>query len=99
MALVNMQAAPVPSPQPTSPPWRAHALHCRAARPQCAHARPQGSFGEGDIVRLPPSPLPTATPVTSFGQLVAKMQAGEIYANVHSVAHPAGEARGNLYPF
>lgn len=57
---------------------------------------PQGSFGEGDLVPLPDSPLPTVEPVTSFGKLVSKLDAGEIYANVHSVSQLGGGTRGCL---
>lgn len=58
----------------------------------------KGEFAEADILRLPDSPLPGVDPVASFDQLAAKARADGLYVNVHSVAHPAGEARGNLYP-
>jgi hypothetical protein len=39
----------------------------------------------------------TCSPViTTMDQLISAIQAGNIYANVHTVAHPNGEIRGQL---
>jgi len=34
--------------------------------------------------------------ITSIADLAQAVRAGKIYANVHTVAHPAGEIRGQL---
>lgn len=37
------------------------------------------------------------TPISDLGTLQTAMEKGEIYANVHTVAHPGGEIRGQLH--
>ncbi|GBF87587.1 hypothetical protein Rsub_00298 [Raphidocelis subcapitata] len=91
--LVPLEPASKPA-DPTAPPTRLPQLTPPLVFFGCRGS--QGSFGEGDFVPLPDSPLPTVEPVTSFDKFASKLDAGEIYANVHSVAHPAGEARGNF---
>jgi hypothetical protein len=71
-----------------APPTRNPSLH---------REQPQGSFTEADIIALPGSPLPTVDPVQGWGEFTEKLRKGELYVNAHSVAHPTGEARGNLY--
>jgi len=34
--------------------------------------------------------------ITSIADLAQAVRAGKIYANVHTVAHPSGEIRGQL---
>jgi hypothetical protein len=50
-----------------------------------------GTLTADDIVQ-PPAPAPPLT----FAQIVAAIKAGNAYANIHTVIHPAGEIRGQL---
>jgi hypothetical protein len=40
--------------------------------------------------------VPNAAGVATFGDFLAKLQAGQTYVNVHTVAHAGGEIRGQL---
>jgi hypothetical protein len=52
-------------------------------------------IGAGDVIAAPDS---AACPggVASLADLILKIQSGETYVNVHTLAHPGGEIRGPL---
>lgn len=54
-----------------------------------------GVITAADVISRPDSP---ACPggIASFEELLAKMRAGETYANVHTVPNPGGEVRGQI---
>jgi hypothetical protein len=54
---------------------------------------------DANITAITPHPNCTTTigmDITSIADLAQAVRAGNIYANVHTVAHPAGEIRGQL---
>jgi hypothetical protein len=55
----------------------------------------QGTVTPADVI---PRPDSAACPggVADFDDLVEKMRSGEAYVNVHTVAHPPGEIRGQI---
>jgi hypothetical protein len=57
----------------------------------------QGSFKQEKLI---PRPDSAACPggVATLEQLLAKMEAGDAYVNVHTLAHPGGEIRGQIKP-
>lgn len=57
----------------------------------------QGSFKEENII---PRPDSAACPggVATLEELLAKMEAGGAYVNVHTLEHPGGEIRGQIRP-
>ena len=52
-----------------------------------------GTLTADDLVQ-PAAPAP---PIT-FAQVVGAIRAGNTYANIHTVIHPAGEIRGQIGP-
>ena len=54
-----------------------------------------GTFDDSNVIDRPDSP---ACPggISSFADLMQKINSGEAYVNVHTVAHPGGEIRGPL---
>lgn len=54
-----------------------------------------GTFDDSDVIDRPDS---AACPggVSSFEDLVDKIESGEAYVNVHTVVNPGGEIRGTL---
>jgi len=56
----------------------------------------EGTLSGADVIPRPDSP---ACPggVADFDDLIAKMQSGGAYANVHTVANPGGEVRGQIH--
>jgi hypothetical protein len=54
-----------------------------------------GTIEAGDVIAVPDN---EACPggVADFDELLAKIAAGETYVNVHTVANPGGEIRGQL---
>jgi hypothetical protein len=54
-----------------------------------------GSILPGDIIAAPDS---AACPggIANFDELIAKIRAGATYANVHTLANPGGEIRGQI---
>jgi len=57
----------------------------------------QGSFKEDKLIVRPDS---AACPggVASLEELLAKMETGQAYVNVHTIPHPSGEIRGQIRP-
>jgi hypothetical protein len=55
----------------------------------------QGTLTADDVVAVPDS-APCPGGVADFDDLVEKMRSGEAYVNVHTVAHPPGEIRGQI---
>lgn len=53
-----------------------------------------GSFAAGDFT--PPANRPACADITTIDHLVDAIASGEAYANVHTLAFPPGEIRGNL---
>ncbi|MDH3499446.1 MAG: S-layer homology domain-containing protein [Acidimicrobiia bacterium] len=53
----------------------------------------QGLIADADL-----APVPGAGFDGNYSTLVRMLKAGETYVNVHTVAHPAGEVRGDIYP-
>jgi hypothetical protein len=55
-------------------------------------------IGEGDVSAINPVPSSAACPggVANMADLLMKIEAGMAYVNVHTVAHPGGEIRGQL---
>ena len=55
----------------------------------------QGTRGAGNVI---PRPSSAACPggVANFAELIAKMQSGDAYVNVHTVVNPGGEIRGQI---
>jgi len=54
---------------------------------------------DANITAITPHPDCTTTigmDITSIADLAKAIRAGKIYANVHTVAHPGGEIRGQL---
>jgi hypothetical protein len=52
-----------------------------------------GSFTDTDIV-----PASTGAAKLTYDQLMTQIRAGNVYANVHTAAHPNGEIAGTLKP-
>jgi hypothetical protein len=55
----------------------------------------EGTITNADIIARPDTEICMGG-VANFAQLVEKMRAGEAYINVHTVAYPAGEIRGQI---
>ena len=55
----------------------------------------QGTLTNSDVIPRPDSALCPGG-VANFDQLIAKMRSGETYANVHTLANPGGEIRGQI---
>jgi hypothetical protein len=53
-----------------------------------------GSFTGADIVN--PTNPPLSTPIATMDELVDAIRAGNVYVNVHTMNHAAGEIRGQL---
>jgi glucose/arabinose dehydrogenase len=54
----------------------------------------EGVITDADLIPRPGFPAAEAT----VAELVARMKQGRIYANLHTVANPAGEIRGQVIP-
>lgn len=54
-----------------------------------------GTVTPGDVIPLPDSDVCPGG-VTDFDDLLDKIRSGEAYVNVHTLANPAGEIRGQL---
>jgi CHRD domain len=54
-----------------------------------------GTITADDVMALPAQELEAG----NFSKLLQAMQEGLTYANVHTMAHPGGEIRGQLQPF
>ncbi|MGH7754538.1 MAG: CHRD domain-containing protein [Gemmatimonadales bacterium] len=57
----------------------------------------QGKLTETNVI---PRPDSAACPggVADFNDMLAKMESGDAYVNVHTVDHPGGEVRGQIRP-
>lgn len=55
----------------------------------------EGTVTAADVIPRPDSP---ACPggIANFAELVARIQSGEAYVNVHTLANPGGEIRGQI---
>jgi hypothetical protein len=62
---------------------------------------PDGILSEGTVTgaNVIPRPPSAACPggVANFDDLIAKIQTGGAYANVHTTDHPGGEVRGQIH--
>jgi hypothetical protein len=56
----------------------------------------QGTITDADVIPRPDSPQCPGG-IANFDELVAKIRAGETYTNVHTVAFPPGEIRGQNF--
>lgn len=55
-----------------------------------------GTLDSGDIIPRPDSEVCPGG-VADFDDLVEKIRSGEAYVNVHTIANPAGEIRGQIH--
>ena len=55
----------------------------------------QGTLSAGNVIPAPPS-SDCPGGIANFAQLIAKMQSSDAYVNVHTLAHPGGEVRGQV---
>ena len=55
----------------------------------------EGTITDADVIARPDSAMCPGG-VANFDELIAKMRGGETYANVHTLAHPGGEIRGQV---
>ena len=66
-----------------------------------AGVSPNGILSEGTITAADVIPRPDSPEcpggVADFDDLVAKIRSGDAYVNVHTLAHPGGEIRGQLH--
>jgi hypothetical protein len=73
-------------------------LYPDAPPPVLIPGRSQGVLNEGTATgaNLIPRAASAECPggIADFEQLIAKMRAGETYTNVHTMANPGGEIRG-----
>jgi CHRD domain-containing protein len=55
----------------------------------------KGTITNADVI---PAPDSSACPggLANFDELIAKMRAGDAYVNVHTIANPGGEIRGQI---
>lgn len=59
----------------------------------------EGWSVSGTVTAADLIPRPTATPaVNTFADAVKAIRSGNTYANIHTVAHPGGEIRGQIGP-
>ncbi len=57
----------------------------------------QNATATDDNVIPPPAGSTCPVPLNNLRDLVAAIRSGNAYANVHTIAHPGGEARGQLH--
>jgi hypothetical protein len=55
----------------------------------------EGVVTSANIIARPDSPICSGG-VATFDQLIEKMKSGHAYINVHTIAHPPGEIRGQI---
>jgi len=77
-------------------------IHTRGIKGTMAHIH-EGAPGTAGPVIIPLTAGPHGTWVVPAGSKLTphqykEFQAGDLYVNVHSAAHPAGEIRGQLKP-
>jgi hypothetical protein len=56
----------------------------------------QGTLTAADVIPRPDSPECPGG-VANFEELIAKMRSGDTYTNVHTIANPGGEVRGQIH--
>lgn len=75
-------------------------LYPDAPPPQLIPGRFSGVLAEGTRTNAHVIPRPDSAEcpggVADFDDLIAKMRSGEAYVNVHTVAYPGGEIRGQI---
>ena len=55
----------------------------------------QGTLSAGNVITVSAS-IPCPGGVANFAQLIGQMQSGNAYVNVHTLANPGGEIRGQI---
>lgn len=55
----------------------------------------EGTIVEGDIIPRDDDVCPSS--IADFDDLIAQMEAGNTYVNVHTAANPGGEIRGQIH--
>ena len=55
----------------------------------------EGTITPGDVIPLPDS-AECPGGIADFEELIERLESGNAYTNVHTIAHPAGEIRGQI---
>ena len=60
---------------------------------------PNGILSQGTITSVIPRPDSPACPggIATLADLIAKLESGDAYVNVHTVVKPGGEIRGQVH--